>query len=111
MSLGAWRWLPDYEFGVVTEVDRAEAYRALYLVRSTFWGLFGLLAASSVAIFGFSVVSARWRQTAREANLLVQQLGQYPLDEMIGAGGVGVVYRPHHPMLRRPTAVNTRAIG
>lgn len=105
LSLGAWRWLPEYEFGVVTEVDRAESYRALHVVRATFWGLFGLLFASAVAIFVFSVISSRWRRSARQATLLAKQLGQYTLDEMIGAGGMGIVYRAHHAMLRRPTAV------
>jgi hypothetical protein len=105
LSLGAWRWLEEYEIGVITEVDRAEAYRALHIIRTTFWGLFTLLSASAVAIFVFSLVSSRWKQSARQASLLARRLGQYTLDEMIGAGGMGVVYRAHHAMLRRPTAV------
>jgi hypothetical protein len=41
------------------------------------------------------------RQRIREA----EEFGQYRLERKIGQGGMGVVYRAEHALLRRPTAV------
>jgi serine/threonine protein kinase len=107
--VGAWTWLPDYGFGVATELDVAEAFRPLLILRSLVWGLFALLAFAAIAIFVFSIIVSRLNRTAREAALEAKQLGQYTLEEKVGEGGMGVVYRAKHALLRRPTAVKLLA--
>ena len=60
--------------------------------------ILSLAAATTVGSLG---AAARARKRAE----LAQHLGQYRLTEPIGVGGVGVVYRAQHALLRRPTAI------
>lgn len=103
--VGAWTWLPQYGIGVTTEVDVAEAFRPLTILQRTFWSLYALLILSSIAIFAFTLVVARLRREAQKAAIDAQQLGQYTLERRLGAGAMGVVFKGHHSMLRRATAI------
>ena len=103
--VGAWQWFPEFDFGLVTEQDVAEAFRPLRIMRMGFWFIFALLAVGSVVIYVLMRLANRLQATARKAALKAKQLGQYALDEKIGAGGFGSVYRAHHALMRRPVAV------
>ena len=103
--VGAWRWLPEHGFGVATQIDVAEAYRPLRWLEGVFVLLFSLLLLCAGGMFLFSYRDVVWRQRLDEAELRLKQLGQYTLEQKIGEGGMGVVYRARHALMRRDTAI------
>lgn len=96
--VGAWRWLPDFQIGLVTEMDQSEALAPVWTVRHAFWLLFSLMVVGSIIVY-------LQMHLARFAALKATRLGQYALGEELGAGAFGTVFRAQHALMRRPVAV------
>ena len=56
-------------------------------------------------IAGVATIGSRIVNTTRKQVESARQFGQYQLKEQIGQGGMGVVYRAEHRMLKRPAAI------
>jgi serine/threonine-protein kinase len=69
---------------------------AAVVTTTTLWATFTAVVATL-----FSSVTFHLRRSVARA----RRLGQYNLLDKIGEGGMGVVYRAEHEMLRRPTAI------
>ena len=72
------------------------------LVDAVLWSFAGTALASvtSKVIYGL-----------QETASLARQLGQYTLEQKIGSGSMGEIFRARHAMLRRPTAIKLMADG
>ncbi|MCC7375951.1 MAG: serine/threonine protein kinase [Verrucomicrobiales bacterium] len=103
--VGAWRWLSERRVGIATQMDAVEAYQPLRVLRSIFMLLLGLVATFAIGVLAVYYSNLLWRRKASEAESMLRTLGQYTLEEKIGEGGMGVVYKARHALLRRETAV------
>lgn len=90
---------------LLVQLAHGEVYLAPGVVAPDFaplviWEQLVLLLAVRIAALA-SHVNFGLRVQVREA----MRLGQYRLEELVGKGAMGEVYRASHSMLRRPTAI------
>ncbi len=103
--VGAWRWIDDYDMGMATEMDVAEAYRPTLLLKQT---MFGFLTLVGLATLGMLVIAWQYRQALRRDGRHLKRgrrLGQYEIGRRIGTGGMGTVHIGQHRLLKRDVAV------
>jgi serine/threonine-protein kinase len=99
--VGAWRWLPEYEFGAALEIDAQEAYAPVKFLEQAFAVVLTLSAAAMVGI----VFTLRATLRLRRGLGRFRRLGHYRLIREIGEGGMASIYLGRHALLKRPIAI------
>jgi eukaryotic-like serine/threonine-protein kinase len=99
--IGAWRWLPAYDVGVVSEISAAEAFTPLRYLSISFAVIGGITALSLVAAFMSAFLLSRLSGQLGRA----QRLGAYTLERKLSEGGMATIYLARHALLKRPTAI------
>lgn len=95
--------LGDQEFVVATVVPRSDLTGLIDRQRNITLVIIGFALLATVVV---SLRTSRsYEERLEEVVDAVQRMGQYILEEKLGAGGMGEVYRARHGLLQRPTAV------
>ncbi len=99
--IGAWRWLPAYDVGVIAEISTDEALGTLRFLSISFAVIGGLTVLSLAAAFMSAFML--WRLQRQYGRL--QRLGAYTVERELSDGGMATIYLARHALLKRPTAI------
>ena len=99
--IGAWRWLPAYDMGVVAEISTREALSTLRYLSISFAVIGGFTVLSlAAALMSSAYLTRLQRQFGR-----LQRLGAYTLERQISETGMSNIYIARHALLKRRTAI------
>jgi serine/threonine protein kinase len=98
--IGAWLWFPEYRFGVITEIDKNEAYSILPVITTSF-------IIVGIVLGGFFILSmfSTLKIVRLSEKMNRDKFGSYIIQKQIGEGGMSNVYLAGHELLQRPTAL------
>jgi eukaryotic-like serine/threonine-protein kinase len=94
--------IPFVTFLIFRTVTSGDLVPGAVVTQAILWATFTVVLATLISNITFHL---------RRSVVRARRLGQYNLLEKIGEGGMGVVYRAEHEMLRRPTAIKLLAPG
>ncbi len=99
--IGAWRWLPAYDLGVVAEIAAAEAFAPMRYL----WISFAVVGSLTALMLGAALYSSVSLSRLQRQFGRLQRLGAYTLERQISEGGMATIYLARHALLKRPTAI------
>ncbi len=98
--LGFWRWMPDYGWGIIAEIDVDEGYGALYQMRNYIMSIFGMVAVGVIIIAFF---------LGKKISAPIQHVADIAGKIAGGAYDTRIAYRSDDDIGRLSGAINTMA--
>jgi hypothetical protein len=99
------KWLAEYKTTLVARMSAQEAYASYKAILPPLVVAGCLLALGSLFSL-FRILFPVWAARNKAACTAPgKQIGCYRIEEQIGEGGMGVVYRATHLLMRRPAAI------
>ena len=103
--IGAWTYLDKYNFGLTSEIDYSEAMRSLMVVRIVNVIILTLASFFLLMLSFYAYVNSDINRRRKLAESEVKEMGQYRILGKIGEGGMGIIYKAEHMLMKRETAL------